>query len=138
MKGSLILLLFVSEMAFGQITPKDIPDQLNLNSVKDLLKEKEFQRFRERQLFNPYFLNREKEQQIPDGYPDDGFDKDGEFSYSIANSSVYILPIDHMPCRVPDMSKVERMLTPMLKADADDMPVAGPRYRLRAPHKLIK
>jgi len=135
MKQPFFFLLFVSGMSFGQNTPGNLPDSLNLNLNlwKDILKEKKIEPFQKKQ-----FLLQNLQQEIPADYSYPEPEMEGRFSHSISDGAVYLLPIDHMSCMVPDLSKIERMLPSMQFSYSDGMPISGPRYRLNPPKKFIK
>ena len=138
MRQPFFFLLFISGVAFGQNVPGSFQDNLNLNLWKNSSKEKELQAFQKKLFLIQNFQDKEGLQQIPTNYLHVQSDMEGKFSHSISNGAVYSLPIDHMSCLVPDLSKIEKMSTTMQLAYSDGMPIAGPRYRLSPPGKLIK
>jgi hypothetical protein len=62
--------------------------------------------------------------------PNKKFIEDGQFSHPTSRGKVYILPIDNMPCLVPDMNYIRPMPGSYKKFPESRMPNALPRQKL--------
>ncbi len=62
--------------------------------------------------------------------PNKNFTEDGQFSHTTSRGKIYMLPIDNMPCLVPNMDYIRPMPGSYNKFPESKMPNAIPRRNL--------